>query len=383
MDIHYGEGVSQVWKWIITIVIILVLVGGGSYFFVHRGKAQNSSAYTPTATVQKGKLESTVSGSGQLSPATDEDVKVTASHTVYSIQVSVNDVVKKGQHLLEFNNGTYLDAPAAGTVTSISVYANQRISPGQAVAHITNYKKLNTVVQVDELDLPSVKVNQPVNIKVNAYPNQTYTGKVKKIAKTGTVSNGVSTFDVTVGLTKSNQAKNLKPGMTDTTTIITDKKENTLYVPVEAVHQSGGQSYVLVVQNQGSNGQNGSKNKSQTSSRNSNQYQRKSNSGGNRSNYQGRGFRGQRAGLAGGNLNATRVTVKTGIHNDSDVEILSGLKEGMTVELPPIVQSSNSSQGNQKMSPAMFGRFGGGGFSGGGRFKRTNSGGGGSSSRGN
>lgn len=369
------------WKWVITIVIILGLVGGGYYFYTQKGKAQQPTSITPTATVQKGTLESTVSGSGQLSPVTDEDVKAKGSNTVYSIEVSANDVVKKGAHLLEFNNGTYLDAPAAGTVTAINVYANQRVSPGQAVAHITNYKDLNTVVQVDELDLPSVKVNQSVNIKVNAYPNQTYTGKVKDIAKTGTVSNGVSTFDVTIGLTSS---KNLRPGMTDTTTIITDKKEDTLYVPVEAVHQSGGQSYVLVVQNKGSNLSNSSQKNSQSSNQNRSQTQRKSYGGSSRSSYHSRGVRVQQGGgFAGGSLNTIKVTVKTGIHNDSNVEILSGLKSGITVELPPIVQSSNASQGNQKMSPAMFGRFGGGGFSGGGRFRGSNSGGGGNSSRGN
>lgn len=343
-------------KWIISIIVI-ILIGSGATWYVKKGKADQANPTTiiPTATVKKGNIQSKVSGSGSLLPTIDEDIKPDASHTVYDIYVSVGDKVKKGQAILIYNNGTKLYAPASGTITAINVYNNSRVSAGQAVAHIINYSDLNTTVQVDELDVPSVKIGQPVNIVVNAFPDKTYTGKVTDIAKEGSVSNGVSTFDVTVHLTSS---KGLKAGMTTTADIITDQKNNVLYVPVEAVHKMRNETFVLVKDQSTVIGQTAGNNQN-----NNNKNQQ----GKQKSQYSGR------SNLANG-ASAKRVTVTTGIHNDSYIEITSGLTEGQVVELPPIVQNSGQS-GNQQVDRAMFG----GGFGRGGGNFRGNFGGGGNS----
>lgn len=328
-------------KWVAIILVLVLVIGGGTYWYMgKKAKAkQASNVYIPTAVVQKGPLESDVSGSGSLASAIDEDVTASISDSVYSIKVSEGQNVKKGQEILEYNNGTYLDAPDSGTVTSVSVYANSQVKPGQVVAHITNYTNLNTVVSVDELDIPNVKVGQPVDVTVNAYPNSKFTGKVTNIADTGTDTNGVSSFDVTVHLDSS---KNLKPGMTTSANIVTSKKANTLYIPIGAIHKQGNTTYVLV-----------------DSGNSTNQGSTQSNT----SNQGGMGGKRQWRGMGAATGNAQSVTVKTGINNDTDIEILSGLQEGETVQLPPIVRNSststNSSGGNG------FGMYGGGGFGGG------------------
>ncbi|GGE33845.1 hypothetical protein GCM10011391_10670 [Pullulanibacillus camelliae] len=304
-------------KWLITIVALILIVGGGTTWYVTaKGKSQAITIINQTATVKKGTIESKVSGSGSLEPATDKDITVSESKTVDEILVSKNDTVKKGDELLSYTDGTELDAPADGTITSLSVYDGSRVNAGQTVAHLTNYQSLNTVIQVDELDIPEVKVGQSVNVTVNAFPDKTYTGKVTAIAKEGTVNNGVSTFDVTVHLTSS---KNLKAGMTTTAEIITSKKDNVLYVPVDAVHKNGATSYVLVSEANSNNDVN--------------------------DNVSG----------------VKQVKVETGTHNDSYVEIKSGLQEGQVVQLPQIErsQSNSSSSDKQQMTP------GGGGFGGG------------------
>ncbi|MCE7700088.1 MAG: efflux RND transporter periplasmic adaptor subunit, partial [Methanobacterium paludis] len=310
--------------WIIMIAVILVL-GGGAVWFLTRGKPVAAQVLYPTTTVQKGTIESDVSGSGDLVPATDEDITVSssdASKTIYSVDVSANESVKKGDKLLTFTDGTTLNATSDGTITKVSVFAGDKVAAGRAVMHLTNYSDLNTVVQVDELDIPKIKVGQNVSVTVNAYPNQKFSGKVTAIAQQGTDTNGVSTFDVTVHMDKS---AGLKAGMTTTANIVLKKRTNVLYLPTGAVHQSGNQFYVYLSSNTASQNQ-----------------------------QSGFGRRSVNMDQKQGSMAA----VKTGIHSDQSIEITSGLTAGQTVQLTAITRQSGTNSANGQSPYGMMGGFG-------------------------
>ncbi|GAY77027.1 efflux RND transporter periplasmic adaptor subunit [Sporolactobacillus inulinus] len=294
--------------WITVLVVVLALGGGGTYWYLSKNKNQETQTLIPTTKVQKGTLETSVDGSGALAPAVDEDVTIDAedaSKTVDEVNVSKNDTVEKGDKLLTFTDGTTLTAPKSGSVTSVSVYQGSRVNTAEKVAHLTNYSDLNTVLSIDELDISKIKKGQKVTVTVNAFPNKTFSGKVTSIAKEGSITNGTSSFDVTVHLTKSTQ---LKPGMTTTAKIILEKKSNVLYLPSGAVHQNGNNYYVY--QSTGS------------SDSNNEAFRRSASMESERGSQQ---------------------TVSIGIHNDQSIEIKSGLTEGQTVQLNPITKSSPSS----------------------------------------
>ncbi|MFD2617294.1 efflux RND transporter periplasmic adaptor subunit [Terrilactibacillus laevilacticus] len=310
-------------KWIISAIIVVIIIGGGTTWYVkQQSQPAVARSITQTATVQKGTIESKISDSGTLESAIDKDIEATESKTISEINVSEDDTVEKGDTLLTYTDGTILTAPYDGTITKINVTEDGMTKEGQAAFHIINYKSFNTVLQVDELDIPKVKVGQNVNITVNAYDDEKFTGKVTSIAKEGDVSNGVSTFDVTVHVTHSKATDSLKIGMSATADIITSKKNNILYVPVDAIHKSGNQSYVITTQ---ANSQDNTNNESKN-----------------------------------------QVAVTTGINNDSFIEIKSGLQEGETVQLPSITRSSSSSSSSSSASQSQFGRgmINGGNFGG-------------------
>lgn len=277
----------------------------------------------------KGTVESEVSGSGDLVPATDEDITVSsvdASKTIESVDVSTNDQVAKGAQLLTFTDGTTLDAPSGGTITKVNVTAGNKVTAGRAVMHLTNYSDLNTIVQVDELDIPKIKVGQSVSVIVNAYPNKKFSGKVTAIAQQGTDTNGVSTFDVTVNMDNSS---GLKAGMTTTANIVLKKRTNVLYLPSGAVHQTGSQSFVYLSSD------------TPAASTQQNRFTRRSS-----------GMDQQRGRL---------VTVKTGIHSDQSIEITSGLTAGQTVQLTAITRQSgtNTTTANSQNAYQMMSGSGG------------------------
>jgi multidrug efflux pump subunit AcrA (membrane-fusion protein) len=303
------KGAGMLKKWWILFGIVIVVIGIGGWFFA-KGKEKPTMAQVQTASVQKGKLQVKVSGSGTVQPVTSTDVKAASNTEVDEVLVSKGEKVKEGQELITFTDGSDpITAPADGTVTSIGVSDGDRVSKGQVIAHITNYEDLQTTVQIDELDIPKVKVGQTASIKVNAFPDTTYTGKVTAVANEGTVSNGVSTFDVTVHM---NKPTNVKVGMTTEVSILVQSKDNALYVPIEAVHSINNEKYVVVEKGDGS---------------------------------------------------VARQTVKTGISNEDYVEITDGLTEGEVVQLPRVSVSSSS---NEQMSGRrmMGGMSGMGGFGG-------------------
>lgn len=308
------------WIWIVLSVLVIGFVGY-QWYNSQKGSAE-AAPQVRTAVVQKGKLEVKVSGSGTVESVTNEDIAAPDDNSeIDEVLIAAGEKVSKGDELVTFTDGSDpITAPADGTITTVSVAEGDRVTKGQAVAHLTNYENLQTVVQIDELDIPKVKVNQTTSLTISAFPDQTFTGKVTDVAKEGTSENGTSTFDVTIHIDKP---QNIKIGMSTEASILTETKENALYVPVDAVHTNNNEKFVLVAS--ASTGGDGS-----TSDTNGN-------------------------GTAQTQTQAQRKTVKTGIANEEYVEITEGLTEGETVQLPQLATGNSSSNQQGRMMQGMGG----------------------------
>lgn len=132
-------------------------------------------------------------------------------------------------------------APFAGVVTALPVTLGQRVSAGNSLFTIADYSAYHMVIPVDELDIPQVHVGQPVEVEADAFPGRRYQGEVVHISREGRVQDGVSTFDVTVRVARSEE---LWPGMNAVAEILVDQRQNVLWVPREAVVMNQGQGMV-------------------------------------------------------------------------------------------------------------------------------------------
>lgn len=134
-----------------------------------------------------------------------------------------------------------------GTLSMENIKAGDNVKSGQTLFNISNYDLMEFQISVDELDIANIEKGQSVNITVDALPDtnaKPLEGKVTKIALEGTSSNGVSTYPVTVQLTKSDER--LKVGMNVNGEIIVNEKKDTLYIPIEAVQKRGNTTMVYV-----------------------------------------------------------------------------------------------------------------------------------------
>ncbi|MBT2668454.1 efflux RND transporter periplasmic adaptor subunit [Bacillus sp. ISL-4] len=283
-------------KKMIMICTVLVLAIGGCAWFFMKDNAEPVIAKSVTATVEKGDLEVQISGSGSVAAINSKDITSSGTGEADEVLVKKNELVEKGDELITFTDGSDpITAPFDGTVTTMDVEEGDRVSSSEVLAHVTDYKKLKTTISVDELDVPSVKKGQTVEIKASAFEDKTFTGEVTSVAKEGTYENGVSSFDVTIKIDKPGD---IKIGMSTEVSILTNSVKDALYVPIEAVQMDGEEKYVNI----------------------------------------------QQSGTTEGTA-STKTAVETGISNDRYIEITSGLEEGQSVSLPITINESSTGSG--------------------------------------
>ncbi|MEH7415278.1 efflux RND transporter periplasmic adaptor subunit [Neobacillus drentensis] len=283
-------------KWMIIAVAAVVICIAGYQWYASKTSAETTSEVR-TAVAKKGTLDVNISGSGAVQAVTSQDIMATFNNDeIDEVLVASGEKVNAGDELITFTDGSDpITTAAAGKITTVSVAAGDSVTSGQVVAHVTDYSGLQTAVQIDELDISKIQKGQSVNLKVSAFPDEKYTGKVTDISKEGTSSNGISTFTVTITIDK---IANLKVGMSVEASILTESKQNAVYVPLDAVHISNGKKYVYVVSSDDSS-------------------------------------------------IITKKTVTTGIANEDYVEITKGLSEGETVQLPKLAKASTTTSTTQ------------------------------------
>lgn len=278
-----------------------------------------------------------------------------------------------------------LTAPIAGTITTLNIASGDKAMDGSELIVITDYANLSVIVQVDELDIPTVEVGMPATVSLDALPDTEFQGTVTAIANEGTASNGVSLFDVTVGLTSS---EGVRVGMSSEVSITTDEKRDVLIVPIEAVQERNGKYTVAIPTTSGS---------SETST---DAGQMPNARGGGAMPSSAPDARGggtmpsgapdargggtmpsgapdagdmgtTQSGRNRGNSTQQMVSVEVGIHDESSIEIVSGLSEGDKVIIPTVISTQTGTTSTEMQRQGGMGGmggadFGGAGFSGGG-----------------
>jgi HlyD family secretion protein len=156
------------------------------------------------------------------------------------------------QNRQEYQNSTIV-APIDGIVLSRDVEVGDAVSSilvmGSSATQIMTIGDIHEVYvlgKVDESDIGKVTMNQPARIKVESFKDQTFNGRVTKIAPMGVEKDNVTTFEVRVSI--DNPGGVLKPTMTANAEIILEEHPNVLTVPEAAmIYDKDKKAYVEVV----------------------------------------------------------------------------------------------------------------------------------------
>ena len=108
---------------------------------------------------------------------------------------------------------------------------------------------LEVEIDVSEASIGPVAIGQRVEVVADAFPNQPYEGKVKRIAPEAVVENNVTTFEVVVELLTG--LDQLRAGMTVDAAFVGDTVADALMVPTVAIATEDGQLGVRVADDGG------------------------------------------------------------------------------------------------------------------------------------
>jgi len=138
---------------------------------------------------------------------------------------------------------TTVYSPINGTVTILNSKLGERIVAtgqfaGTEVMRVADLSRMQAVIDVNENDVPNVKIGDKANVKIDAYGDRKFRGTVAQIGNTGkTTGSGtqeeVTNFEVKINLEREDVL--LRPGLSCTADIETNMVKDAVGVPMQAV----------------------------------------------------------------------------------------------------------------------------------------------------
>lgn len=268
-----------------------------------------------------------------------EGAKANKESAYYNVQ-SANATVKEAKDNL---GRTTIYAPADGTISSLDVELGERVlgtqqMTGTELLRVANLNNMEVEVDVNENDIVKINIGDSTKIQVDAYLKKEFKGIVTSIsnsASAATTADQVTNFKVKVRILKESYQDLLegkpatyspfRPGMTATVDIITERKEKVIGVPISAVviksDTTATKSYEI--EDEGED--------KKVAPKNDKKF--------------------ECVFVKVGNKAKIRI-VKTGIQDDTNIEVTSGLKKGDVVIVGPYTTVTKDLNSGDKVSLA-------------------------------
>ncbi len=159
-----------------------------------------------------------------------------------AILTRVNDVLEKH----------FAVAPLDGMVTNLPVRVGETVvtgiqnTPGSLIMTIADMSLITAEVKVDETDIVNVKLDQPAEVSIDAIPNRVFRGHVIEIGNTAILrSTGLAASQSTISSQEAKDFKvvialeeppeEIRPGLSATARIVTATRTNVVTAPIQAL----------------------------------------------------------------------------------------------------------------------------------------------------
>lgn len=270
-----------------------------------------------------------------------EVAKASKESAYYNVK-SASATVKEAKDNL---GRTTIYSPENGTISMLNVELGERVlgtqqMTGTEILRVANLNNMEVEVDVNENDIVKISIGDSTNIQVDAYLKKEFKGVVTSIsnsASAATTADQVTNFKVKVRILKESYQdltegkpatfSPFRPGMTATVDIITTRKEKVLGVPISAVVVKSDTTATKKFAMEEKAGEEGDKSLPKSDKKFECVF------------------------VKVGDKAKIRI-VKTGIQDDSKIEILSGLKAGDEIIVGPYVTVSKELNSGDKVKGA-------------------------------
>jgi len=202
--------------------------------------------------VKRGDITEKLSEVGKLEPLSSVKVKSNVTGTVKKLLVDDGYTVKRGQLLAVIQPGREAEqyqssevrATASGVIIDKSVEEGDMVtsglseySGGSVMMTIAEMSRMLVRVDINEVDIGKVKVGLAAKIRVEAFSDKQIEGKVTRISPMAKLSSDgkINVFNTEVEVIT--KVPELRPGMKTVVEIKLDERKNVLILPIEAVFE--------------------------------------------------------------------------------------------------------------------------------------------------
>src|SRR5206468_9762685 len=139
---------------------------------------------------------------------------------------------------------TTMRAPMAGVVTALPVEEGEVAvigtmnNAGTVLMTIADMSVVEAVMEVDETDVPSVKVGQRASVTIDAYPNKTFPGLVTEVGSSPmqrTTGGGTEAVNFEVKIQIENTPPGVRPGFSASADITTGTRSKVIAIPIQSL----------------------------------------------------------------------------------------------------------------------------------------------------
>ena len=212
-------------------------------------KVEKDRFIVKTAKVESRNIEDTITIVGSIKAFDEAVLYPRVSGKLLRNVLKEGDRVAKNQTvaLIERDEPgvVYEPAPVPSTLTGVvgRVYQDSgaNVTSQTPIALVVSQEKVRIVVEVPERYVGKVSMGQQGRIKVEAYPDSTFTGKVYRISPVV----DANTRSSAVELLADNSRHLLKSGMFSEVKLIAAARDNVATVPTSAIVKEGSQAFVF------------------------------------------------------------------------------------------------------------------------------------------
>lgn len=223
--------------------------GGGARGPVHLSDEQQTALALKTALAESRPLASLLNLNAEVQLPSDHqaDVSLRISGQIKELYANVGDTVRTGQPLalVESRTGGNVDvtisASMNGVIDARDVVVGQAVEPSR-IFHISDASQVTVIGKVYEESLAQVKVGQEAHVRLLAYPDQVFTGKVTLIEP---ILDPLSRT-VRVWVHLDNPQGLMKANMFARIAIVLRKNDAALAIPNGAISEANGEKFVFV-----------------------------------------------------------------------------------------------------------------------------------------
>jgi len=201
------------------------------------------SQYEPPATVQKYRNELDKLNRDKQRAIEEYSLKIEqAKAKMIEETADLRRRQTRYDDMQEVLNGFTINAPQSGMVI-YTKQGNERVVEGSQiqvwmpeVAELPDLSSMISTTFINEVDIRKVKVGQEVQIGLDAFPEKKLTGRVNRVARVGqqNPNSDAKVFEVVVRVNERDN--DLRPAMTTSNIIITEKLDDVVHIPLECLN---------------------------------------------------------------------------------------------------------------------------------------------------